>query len=107
MGPTRKNLTLVHANNKGSGLYSYPRSLISTFIVCLLESIISKLASCKISFQLVSVAEKTGLSLAQSETCKTCFWQDGLNVPYHLFKPEDPGKTSNVWNVIRDHVDLE
>ena len=31
-------------------VYSYPRSLISAFIVRLLESIISKLASRKISF---------------------------------------------------------
>ena len=65
MGPTRENLTLVRANNKGEGLYSYPRSLISAFIVRLLESSMSKLASCKISFQLVSVAEQTGLSHTQ------------------------------------------
>ena len=59
----RENLTLVHGNNKGAGLYSYPRSPISTFVVHLLESIISELASCKISFLLVCVAEQTGLSL--------------------------------------------
>ena len=41
---TRESLTLVHANNKGAGLSTYPRSLISAFIVRLLESIISKLA---------------------------------------------------------------
>ena len=44
-------------------MYSYPRSLISAFIVRILESIKSKLASSKISFLLVSVAEQTGLSL--------------------------------------------
>ena len=47
---TRESLIFVHANNKGSGLSSYPRSLISAFIVHLLESIISELAYCKISF---------------------------------------------------------
>ena len=44
---TRESLTLVHANNKGAGLSSYPRSLISAFIVRLLERIISELAYCK------------------------------------------------------------
>ena len=68
---------------------SYQRSLISAFIVRLLESIISKLDSCIISFELVSVAEQTGLSLTQSETRKN-FSRDGLNVYYHLFKPERP-----------------
>ena len=32
--------------------------------------------------------EQTGLSLTQ--TRKTGFFRDGLNVSYHLFKPEDP-----------------
>ena len=79
----------MHANNKGAGLYSYPRSLISAFIVRLLESIISKLASCKISFYLVSVAEQTGLGLTQPETRKIGFSRDG-HVSYHLLKIEDP-----------------
>ena len=61
----QENLTLVHAGNKGACLYSYPRSLISAFIVGLLESIIFKYASFKISFYLVSVTEQTGLSLTQ------------------------------------------
>ena len=80
---TRENLIWVHANNKGAGLYLYPRSLISAFIIRLLASIISKLASCKNSFELVSVDEKTGLS-------KAGFSRDGLNVSYHLFNREDP-----------------
>ena len=42
--PKQESLTLVHANNKGACLFSYPSSLISAFIVRLLESIISKLA---------------------------------------------------------------
>ena len=48
--------------------------LISTFVIHLLESIISKLATCKFSiFKLVSVAEKTGSSLALTETLMTDF----------------------------------
>ena len=47
-------------------------SLISAYVIRLLESIISRLAVSDISiFYLVSVAEETGLSLALSEIPKT------------------------------------
>ena len=50
------------------------RSLISAFVIHLLKSIISRLATSEISlFYLVSVVEETGLSLALSETPKTSF----------------------------------
>ena len=50
------------------------QSSLNIFVIHLLESIISKLASSQISiFQLVSVAEETGLSVALSETPKTGF----------------------------------
>ena len=56
------------------GYEQHPRSLISAFVIRLLESIISKPATSEISiFYLVSVAEETGLSLAFSETQKTGF----------------------------------
>ena len=43
-------------------------SLISAFVICLLESIISKHATSEILIvELVSLAEETGLSLALSE----------------------------------------
>ena len=62
------------ANNKGADQPAHPRSLISAFVICLLESIILKLATHEISFfYLVSVAEETGLSLAFSESPKTGF----------------------------------
>ena len=49
-------------------------SLISTFVVCYLDSIIPILAKSKISrLQLVSVAEQAGLSLTWSETPKAGF----------------------------------
>ena len=49
-------------------------SLISAFVIHLLKSIISGLATSEISlFYLVSVAEQTGLNLALSETPKTGF----------------------------------
>ena len=53
---------------------AHPHSLISTFVIRLLKSIISKLATSKISiFLLVSVAEETGSSLTLSEIPKTSF----------------------------------
>ena len=51
------------------------RSLISAFVVRLLESIISKLATSEVSlFWLVSVAEQAGLNLTLSDTPKTGFY---------------------------------
>ena len=71
---TRETLSLVFENHKGADQPAHPRILISAFIIRLLESIISKLATSKFSiFQLVSVAEVTGLSLAMAETLKTGF----------------------------------
>ena len=62
------------ANNKGADQPAHTRSLISTFVIRYLESIISRLASSEIStFSLVFVAEETGLNLTFSETPKTGF----------------------------------
>ena len=56
-------------NNKAAD-----HSLISAFVIHVMESIISYLATSKISiFQLVSAADQTGLSLNLSETPKTGF----------------------------------
>ena len=52
----------------------HSHSLISAFVILVLESTISKLATHEISvFQLVSVAEEAGFSLALSETPKSGF----------------------------------
>ena len=51
-----------------------PRSLISGFVIRVLETIISRLASSAIPiFWLVSVAEEAGLNLTLSETPKKGF----------------------------------
>ena len=77
-GSLRENLSSGFANNKGADQPAHARSLISTFVICLLKSIISRLATGKISiFKLVSVAEETGLSIILSETPKTCFVTSG------------------------------
>ena len=74
-GPRREKTCLWwFGNNKVVDQPAHPCSLISPFVICLLESIISKLATSKILiFQLVSVAEETGLSPTLSETPKTGF----------------------------------
>ena len=62
------------ANNKGADQPAHPHSLISAFVICLFESIISRLAMNDISFfYLVSVAEQAGLILTLWETLKTGF----------------------------------
>ena len=57
---------MQYANNKGADQPAHPRSLISTFFVRCLESIIHILAKSKIlRFTVVSVAEQTRLSLPE------------------------------------------
>ena len=75
IGPRREKTCLRgFANNTGADQPAHPRSLISAFVIRLMKSIICKLAIGEISFfQLVSVAEETGLKLALSETPKTGF----------------------------------
>ena len=68
---TRENLSSGFANNKGADQPAHPRSLISVFVIPVLESIISKLASSEFSiFWRVSVAEHTGLGKTWSEPCR-------------------------------------
>ena len=64
-----ENLFMQYENNKGADQPAHLRSLISTFVVRCLDSIIPILAISKISrLELASVAEKTGLKLAWSQT---------------------------------------
>ena len=42
---TQKNLSPGFANNEGTDQTAHPRSLISVFGICYLESIVAKLAS--------------------------------------------------------------
>ena len=74
-GPRREKTCLRGlANNTGADQPAHPRSLISAFVIRFMERIICKLAAGEISiFQLVSVAEETGLNVALSETPKTGF----------------------------------
>ena len=69
-----ENPFLPYANNKGAVQPAHPRSLISAFAVRCLDSIISLVSLCSISWlYLASVAEQAGLSLTCSKTPMTCF----------------------------------
>ena len=46
---TPENLSSGFANNNGADQPAHPRSLIRVFVICVLESTISKLATSKIS----------------------------------------------------------
>ena len=60
---------MSYANNKGADQPAHPRSLISTFIVHCLDSVMSLVSVTKISsLMLASVAEQASLSLTWSET---------------------------------------
>ena len=75
IGPRREKTCLRgFANKTGADQPAHPRRLISAFVIHVLKSIISKLATGEILFfYLVSVAEETGLKLALSDTPKTGF----------------------------------
>ena len=67
-------MSSVFANNKGADQPVHPRSLISAFVIRLLENIISRHATREISmFYLVSVAEQAGLNVTMWETPNTGF----------------------------------
>ena len=65
---------MPYVNNKGTDQPDHSCSLISSFVVRCLSSIINILAKSKISrLQLVSEAEQTSLSLTWFKTLKTVF----------------------------------
>ena len=80
---------MPYANDTGADETAHPRSLISAFVVCCLDSIIPLVSISKISsIYLVSVAEQAGLSLPWSQTPKTGFLVTRLNYnnPATIFK---------------------
>ena len=76
-----QNLFIPYANIKGADQPAHPSSLISTFIVRCLDSIIPLLAIAELSrLYLDSSAEQAGLSLNWSQIPKTCLLVMGLKV---------------------------
>ena len=78
---------MPYANNKCADQPAHPRSLISTFVVCCLDSIIRPLAKSKISRPyLVSVAEQAGLSHTWSQTPKIGFLDGAHFITQDVFQ---------------------
>ena len=69
-----ENLFMPYANNKCADQPAHPRSLISTFVVRCLDSIIPLASISEMSsLYLFSLAAQAGLSPTWSQTPKTCF----------------------------------
>ena len=68
---------MPYANNKGADQPAHPHSLISTFVVRCLDSIMALVSISEISrFELVVVAEQTGLSHTWSKIFEDTFSHD-------------------------------
>ena len=68
---------MSYAKNKGVDQPAHPHSLISAFVVCCLDSIMSLVSVTKISsLMLSSVAEQASLSVTWSETPEGMFSHD-------------------------------
>ena len=77
---------MPYANNKGADQPAHPRSLINTFVVRSLDSIMPVVSISEISsFYLASVAEQAGLCLSWSQTPKTGFSRDEAHMFELLF----------------------
>ena len=87
-----KTCLTSYTNNKGADQTAHPpRSLISTFVVCCLDSVMSLVSVTKISsLMLASVGEQAGLSLTWSETPEDTFCHDAAHIfwtHYSVVKP--------------------
>ena len=72
---------MPYANKKGADQPAHPRSLISIFVVCCLDSIISLVSRSDISRSyLVSVAEQAGLNVTWSQTLEDTISLDGAPI---------------------------
>ena len=78
-----ENLFMPYANNKGADQLAHPHSLISTFVVHCLYSLIPILAISKVlRLQVASEAEQAGLSLTWLETPGEVFLRCSSNEPH-------------------------
>ena len=75
---------MPYANNKGADQPAHPRSLISTFVVRYLDSIIPLVSISETSrLLLVAVAEQTGLSHTWSKISEDTFSRDVAQLRIH------------------------
>ena len=83
---------MSYANNKGTGQPAHPRSLISTFVVRCLDTVMSLVSVIKISsLMLASVAEQASLSLTWLETREDTFSHDMAHVHCFCWRHISPG----------------
>ena len=83
---------LSYANNKGTDQPAHPHSLISTFVVHCLDSIIPLVSISEISsLYLASVAAQASLSLTWTETP-----EKGFPIPFNIVSVWK----NNIWNQI-------
>ena len=88
---------MPYAKNKGGDQPAHPRSLISTFVVRCLYSIISLVSKSEISsLYLASVAVQAGLCLTWSQTPKTGFLVTRLISIYSFITVK--GKKQKLWD---------
>ena len=77
----KKTCLMSYANNKAADQPAHPCSLISTFVVRCLDSVMSLVSVTKISsLMLASVAEQASLSLTWSETPEDTFSHDEAHI---------------------------
>ena len=90
-----KTCLMPYANNKDADQPAHPRSLISTFVVRCLDSMICIPALPKVSrFYLVSVAEQAGLNLTWSKIPEDTFSRDIDHIM--CANRSDSGKTARM-----------
>ena len=74
MSHVMRKPVMLYVNNKGAAQPAHPHSLISTFVVCCLDSIMPPVSiSENSSLCLASVAAQASLILPWSQTPKTGF----------------------------------
>ena len=98
-----RKCVMSYANNKGADQPAHPRSLLSTFVVCCLDSIISLESIAEISRPYVaSVAAQAGLCLAWSETPEDTFSHDEAHLLFRIIAQGTPHMGNNVltWPIL-------
>ena len=76
-----KTCLMSYANNKGTDQSAHPHSLINTFVVRCLDSVMSLVSVTTISSLMqASVAEQASLSLTWSETPEDTFSHDKAHI---------------------------
>ena len=107
-----KTYLMPYANNKGADQPAHPRSLISTFVVRCLDSMICILAISKVSrCFLVSVAEQAGLNLTWSKISEDMFSRGVAHIfDLYLFltlQSFDLGKLRYIKYILIDQLNIK